>query len=182
MYGISQIYWKTGIWLKIHTCLVNIHQQNTHHIWTMIPPWIKSHPTYILIIHKYQPLVDSIWWYISIGRLGDAASVTSVSSFCSTPCQCHLEWAKRVIGYLAKIKYGITYFCTDTPEYSDILHLEHDWETCVYDYPSEALLHDDPISLGTIIILTHSVDTKFSIISLPTVQSMTFSTSSVTLP
>jgi hypothetical protein len=43
-------------------------------------------------------------WAVLIGRLDIATAVMSLSSFCAMPRRGHLERAKRIYGYLRKMK------------------------------------------------------------------------------
>ena len=72
-----------------------------------------------------------------------------------------MERAKRVIGYLAKMKYAVIRFRTGLSEYSDISHMKYDWEYSLYGNVKEELPRDAPEALGKSIILTHDVDEHF---------------------
>ena len=82
----------------------------------------------------------------------------SLSSFRAVPRKGHLERAKRIVGYLSKMKHGVIRFRTALPDYSDIPEKIYDWEKSVYGSAHEAKPHDAPIALGKPIILTHYVD------------------------
>ena len=81
----------------------------------------------------------------------------SLSGYRSIPRVGHLERAKRVLGYLAKIKHAFIRFRTGLHDYSDISHMKYDCEYSVYGNSREELLRDAPEALGKTIILTHHV-------------------------
>ena len=109
-------------------------------------------------IQKYQSLVGSIQWAVSIGRLDVATAVMTLSGFRSLPRKGHLERAKRVVGYLTKMKHGSIRFRTGIPDYSDLHYIRQDWEKSVYGDVKEAIPHDAPEALGLPVVLTHYVD------------------------
>ena len=82
----------------------------------------------------------------------------TLSGFRSIPRQGHLDCAKRVTGYLAKMKHAAIRFCTNIPNYTDIHHTPYSWEQSVYVKVKEAIPHDVPEALGRPIVLTHHVD------------------------
>ena len=69
-----------------------------------------------------------------------------------------MEEAKRVVGYLVKMKHSSIRFQTGLPDYSDIPYIEYDWEHSVHGNVKEELLKYAPEPLGNPIILTHYVD------------------------
>ena len=82
----------------------------------------------------------------------------TLSGFRSIPRQGHLDRAKRVVGYLSKMKHAALRFRTKIPDYSDIHYIPHDWERSVYGDIKESLPHDAPEALGLPVVLTHYVD------------------------
>ena len=50
-------------------------------------------------VQKYQSLIGSIQWAVSIGRLDVATAVMTLSGYRSIPRQGHLERTRRVIRY-----------------------------------------------------------------------------------
>ena len=82
----------------------------------------------------------------------------SLSGYRSVPRIGHLDRAKRVVGYLTKMRHAVIRFRTGLPDYSDIPHMKYDWETSVYGNVKEELPKDAPEALGKPIILTHYVD------------------------
>ena len=109
-------------------------------------------------IQMYQSLVGSLQWAVSIGRIDITTAVMTLSGFRAIPRAGHLERAKRVVSYLAKMKHAKLRFCTGTPDYSDISGDRHEWERSVYGNASELVPHDAPKALGKAVVLTHYVD------------------------
>ena len=72
-------------------------------------------------------MFGSIQWVVLIGRLDVTTVVISLSSYRSIPRISHMEQTKRVIGYLAKMKYAHIRFRTGLPDYSDIPPMKYDW-------------------------------------------------------
>ena len=78
-------------------------------------------------IQQYQSLIGSIQWAVSIERLDVAMAVTPLYGYRLVPRKGHLERAKRVVGYLAKMKHAVIRFRTKLPDYSDIPYIKLDW-------------------------------------------------------
>ena len=78
-------------------------------------------------IQKFQSLISSLKWAVSIGIIGIATAVMSISSFRSAPRIGHLERAKRIIGYLFKMKEVKLHFRVSLPDYSYIAYVQYDW-------------------------------------------------------
>jgi hypothetical protein len=53
---------------------------------------------------QFQSLIGAMQWAVSIGSLDIATTVMSLSSFHAMPRRGHLERAKRISGYLQKMK------------------------------------------------------------------------------
>ena len=69
---------------------------------------------------NYQSVVGSLQWAILLGWLDIATAVTTLSSFRSAPRRGHLDRAKRVCCYLAKMKHAAIRFRFGKPDYSDL--------------------------------------------------------------
>ena len=63
-------------------------------------------------IQKYQSIVGSLQWAVSIGRMDVTTAVMTLSSFRAVPRIGHLKRAKRVVCYLAKMKHAVIRFRT----------------------------------------------------------------------
>jgi hypothetical protein len=67
-------------------------------------------------------------WAVSIGRIDITTAVMTLSGFRSAPPrQGHLDRAKRVYGYLAKMKHADIHVRTEEPDYSGLPGQELDW-------------------------------------------------------
>ena len=71
-------------------------------------------------IQKYQSIIGSLQWAISIGRIDITTAVMTLSSFRAAPRKGHMDRAKRVAGYLCKMKHAMLRFRTNLPDYSDL--------------------------------------------------------------
>jgi hypothetical protein len=107
---------------------------------------------------QYQSIIGSLQWSISLRRLDICTAVMTLSSFRSLPRRGHLDRAKRVCCYLAKMKHAVIRFRTEEPDYSDLPTQEYDWEWSVYGDVTEAMPEDAPEPLGRFVTLTHYVD------------------------
>ena len=81
---------------------------------------------------KYQSLIGTLQWCITLGRFDIATAVMSMSSFWVAPRQGHLERVKRICGYLSKFRNACIRIRTDEPDYSDLPKHEYDWARTVY--------------------------------------------------
>jgi hypothetical protein len=97
-------------------------------------------------------------WAVSLGRLDIATAVMTLSGFRALPREGHLDRAKRVIGYLAKMKHAVIRFRIAEPDYSDLPHFEYDWEKSIYGPVKEDIPTDAPKPLGKYVLLTHYLD------------------------
>ena len=112
--------------INIHIRLIrNLYQSISHHLKSGDHPELDT--TEILDeygIQKYQLLIESLQWVVSIGRIYIAISVISLSSYRSDPRIGHLERTKRVIVYLSKMKEAKLRFRVSLPDYSDISYVQ----------------------------------------------------------
>ena len=109
-------------------------------------------------VSKYQSLIGSLQWAITIGRFDIATAVMTLSSFRAAPRKGHMERVKRIFGYLAKMDRACLRIRTEEPDYSDLHIPEYDWSTSVYGNPKEEIPKDAPEPLGAWVTLTHFVD------------------------
>jgi hypothetical protein len=58
-------------------------------------------------IQQYQSLIGAVQWAVSIGRIDITTAVMTLSGFRTAPRIGHLEHAKPVYRYLAKMKHAI---------------------------------------------------------------------------
>ena len=80
----------------------------------------------------YQSLIGSLQWTIQIGRFDVSTAVMTLSRFRAMPRKGHLERAKRVYGYLSKMKHGVIRVRTELPDFSDHPEKVYDWENTCY--------------------------------------------------
>ncbi len=109
-------------------------------------------------IVKYQSLIGALQWVVTIGRFDVTTAVMTLSSFRVAPRKGHMERAKRMYGYLAKMRYACIRFRTEEPDYSDLPDFEYDWSKSVYGELNELIPKDAPEPLGKYVTLTHYVD------------------------
>ena len=83
-------------------------------------------------IQKYQSLIGSLQWVVSIGRFDIQTAVISLSSFRAAPRRGHLDRVKRIFSYLAKMKHAVISISTDEPDLSALPKLKFEWEKTVY--------------------------------------------------
>ena len=107
---------------------------------------------------KYQSLIGTLQWLISLGRFDIATAVMTMSRFRAAPKQGHLDRVKRIFGYVKKFKHAQIRFRTGEPDYSDLPEQEHDWMYTVYGKVSEVIPNDIPAAKGKPVVLTTYVD------------------------
>jgi hypothetical protein len=108
---------------------------------------------------KYQSLIGSLQWVITLGRWDVQTAVMTLSSFRAKPRKGHLERAKRVCSYINKFKHFVLRFRVDEP---DLSHLDGatkmDWSKDVYEEFDEQIPSDAPMPLGKSVTLIHWFD------------------------
>lgn len=109
-------------------------------------------------IKKYQSLIGSLQWVVSLGRLDIATVVMTMSGFHIAPWRGHMERLKRICGYLQKFKHGAICFRTSAPDYSDIPIPEYNWTYRTYGKVTEVIQGDLPEALGLPVLFTSYVD------------------------
>ena len=109
-------------------------------------------------VKTYQSLIGSLQWAVTIGRFDIMTAVVTLSSFRAAPRKGHLERAKRVFGYLARMKAAAIRVCPEEPDYSDLPYREYDWAKSVYGEVREDIPADAPKPLGKFVTTTHFVD------------------------
>jgi hypothetical protein len=72
----------------------------------------------------------------------------TMSSFRASPRHGHLEWVKRMVGYLSKFRFAELRILTNEPDFSDIEVAEYDWSKSIYWNASKAVPKDAPEPLG----------------------------------
>jgi hypothetical protein len=69
---------------------------------------------------QYQSIIGSLQWSISLGRLDICTAVMTLSSYCSIPRRGHLDRAKCICCYLARMKHAVVRFRVEEPDYLDL--------------------------------------------------------------
>jgi hypothetical protein len=109
-------------------------------------------------IKKFQSVIGSLQWAISLGRFDIATAVMTLSAFRAVPCQGHLERTKIVIGYLYKMRHGALRYRTQAPDFSDLPETNAKWDNSVYGNVKEVLPHDLSEAKGKPVTTTTYVD------------------------
>ena len=105
-------------------------------------------------IKKYQSLIGSMQWAVSLGRFDVATAVMTMSSFRVAPREGHLERLKRMCGYLYKFNTACIRYRTNLPDYSDLQVPEYDWARSVYGDVREQRPLDAPAPKGKLVRTT----------------------------
>ena len=109
-------------------------------------------------IKIYQSLIGSLQWAIQIGRFDIAMAVMTLSRFRACPRQGHMDRVQRIIGYLAKFKFGVICIRTEKPDYSNIPKKVYDWFYTCYQGAKEEIPHNIPQPRGKSVLTTSYVD------------------------
>ena len=64
-------------------------------------------------IKLYQSLIRAQQWMVTIGCFDIMTAVVTLLAFCAAPCIGHLEQAKRIFGYLAKMNIAKLHIRTE---------------------------------------------------------------------
>jgi hypothetical protein len=110
-------------------------------------------------IQKYQSLVGSMQWLITLGRWDIQTAVMTLSSFRSAPRKGHMERARRIYAYVNRFKDYIIRFNTEQPDLSALDGVsDHSWDTTQYGDHQEDIPEDAPAPLGKPVTLIHYFD------------------------
>ena len=107
---------------------------------------------------KYQSLIGTLQWAISIGRIDITTAVMTMSSFRSAPRRGHLERLKRIYGYLAKFPHAALRLRVFEPDLTALQEPVVDWTYSVYGEGAELIPHEMPPAIGNQVTLIHYVD------------------------
>ena len=105
-------------------------------------------------IRRYQSLIGTLQWTITLGRFDIGTAVMTMSSYRTAPREGHLERLKRICGYLYKMKDGFIRIRTEEPDYSDLPTQDYDWSKSVYGDVKERLPDGVPPTRGKRVVLT----------------------------
>ena len=109
---------------------------------------------------KYQSLIGSMQWAISLGRWDIMTAVMTLSSFRPSPRVGHLERAKRLCCYLANFKDATIRFRVDEPDYSMLPPQTIGWDQSIYGDVREDVPQDVPEPLGNYVTTTSYMDSN----------------------
>lgn len=109
-------------------------------------------------IRKYQSLIGSLQWAVTLGRFDIATAVMTLSSFRALPRLGHLDRAKRIVSYLYRYKEAKLRFRVHEPDLSDIVIPEYDWSTTTYGNVQEDIPTDIPTPLGNPVVTVSYID------------------------
>ena len=109
-------------------------------------------------IKKYQSLIGSLQWAVSLARIDITTAVMTMSGFRAAPRKGHLERVKRIYGYLSKFKQATIRVRTEEPDYSDIPDPDYNWSHSIYGDVRELKPDDAPAPLGKRVTMTTYVD------------------------
>ena len=105
-------------------------------------------------VRKYQSLIGTLQWAITLGRFDIATAVMTMSSFRVAPREGHLDRVKRICGYLSKYKSGFIRIRTEEPDYSSLPKHKYDWARTCYAGAKEEIPRDAPTPKGKRVVLT----------------------------
>ena len=109
-------------------------------------------------IKRYQSMIVSLQWAVSLGRFDINTAVMTLLSFRVSPRKGHLKQAQQIYGYLAKFQTSTIRIWTDEPNYSNINIEKYEWSKWVYGNVKELIPGDAPQPLGKPVTLTTYVD------------------------
>ena len=109
-------------------------------------------------VQRYQSLIGSLQWAVSLGRFDITTAVMTMSGFRAIPRKGHLERAKRIVCYLYRFKSARIRFRTNEPDLSDVVQPDHDWSDTVYGKVQEEIPRDIPMPLGKPVVTVSYVD------------------------
>jgi len=109
-------------------------------------------------IRKYQSVLGSLQWLITLGRFDIHSAVTSMSRFAQSPREGHRHRIQRIVAYLKTWKKGGIRVRVGKPDLSDLPTREYDWTHSIYAGAEESLPANAPEPLGNPVITTHFVD------------------------
>ena len=105
-------------------------------------------------INKYQSLIGTLQWTITLGRFDIATAVMSMSGFRVAPRIGHLQRLQRICGYLAKFRDACIRVRTEQPDYSDIVAKKYDWARTAYGDAKEVVPPGVPEPRGKTVTIT----------------------------
>ncbi len=105
-------------------------------------------------IRKYQSLIGTLQWTITLGRFDVGTAVMTMSGFRVAPRVGHLSRVQRICGYLHRMRNGFIRIRTEEPDYSDLPHHKYDWARTVYGDVKEQVPDNAPTPKGKRVVTT----------------------------
>jgi hypothetical protein len=99
-------------------------------------------------IERYQSLIGSLQWAVSLGRMDIQTAVMTMSSFRAAPRKGHLDRVKQIIGYVTRMRYAAIRVRTNEPDLSFYGTPVHDWMSTLYGDCKEDIPADAPKPMG----------------------------------
>lgn len=109
-------------------------------------------------IQKYQSLIGSLQWLITLGRWDIQTQVMSMSSFRAMPRQGHLERVKRICKCVNQFKHFTIKFRPYAPDLSMLDNRERPEWSNIYGECFEEVPSDAPTPLGKPVTFIHYFD------------------------
>ena len=106
----------------------------------------------------YQTIVVQLIWLSGLGRFDIAEHIMTMSRFRQQHRIGHLDRLKKIIGYLANFPHGSLRFSIHEPDYSNLPHIEYDWQRTIYAGANDEIPHDIPEPKGKHVTTTTYVD------------------------
>ena len=108
---------------------------------------------------RYQSLIGSLQWLITLGRWDTQTAVMSMSSFRALPRKGHLDRLKRMHSYVNRFRHFMIRFRTSEPDLSELDRAtKMDWDKSAHQEFEEELPEDAPKPLGKKVTLIHWFD------------------------
>ena len=109
-------------------------------------------------INKYQLLIGSFEWDISLGRFDICAHVMKMYNFRSAPRQGNMDQVKRIYTYRDKMRNACIKVWTEEPDYSELSYKKFDWEYYVCEEVKELPPDDAQTPMGNYVMLKNHID------------------------
>ena len=71
-------------------------------------------------IKKFQSMIGAVQWTVTLSLFDVVHDCMSLGRFRANPQQGHLDWLKRIVGYMKKKPNCSIQFCTGIPEWEKI--------------------------------------------------------------
>ncbi len=109
-------------------------------------------------IKKYQSLIGSLQWAISLGRFDIQTAVMTMSGFRCAPREGHLKRVQRIFGHLSKMRHSAIRYRVERPDWSGFKGSSINWDLSIYGKVKERVPNDTPNALGKVADTSTYVD------------------------